>query len=152
MKKSTQIATGTGIIGLGALVALTPRYIFPICEYYGVSMDVMGKAMPMSCYYTAKAALLAGLFIILVGLAVITAKPAALRALSMVLAGAGLAVVLIPSVIFPLCHNPDMHCNHGTMPLLIVLGISTIITSGWLTYGSRSQVLMMHEMASDASA
>lgn len=146
MKKSSQIATGAGVAALGALVALTPRYIFPVCEYFGVRMEMGSSSVPMGCYYTSKGSLLAGLLIVLIGIAIMIAKSAALQSLALVLAGAGLGVILIPTVLMPICHNPDMHCNHGTKPMLIVLGIVTMITAGWTAYGSRSNAPVIREM------
>lgn len=146
MKKSSQIATGVGVAALGALVALTPRYIFPVCEYFGVQMEVGNSSVSMGCYYTSRGALLAGLLIVLIGIAIIIAKPAALQSLALVLAGAGLGVILLPTVLMPICHNPDMHCNHGTKPMLIVLGMVTMIMAGWTAYGSRSNAPVTSEM------
>ncbi|MHB0915908.1 MAG: DUF4418 family protein [Thermoleophilia bacterium] len=138
MSKSARMGAGAGLVIIGALVYATPRYLLPVCEYFGVRMEVMGKGVPMSCYYTARASLLMGLIIALVGIAVmIASRPDALRSLSLVLAGAGVGVILIPTVLFPICHNPDMHCNEGSKPLLIVLGGITLIMSAWLALSSR---------------
>ncbi|MHB0867620.1 MAG: DUF4418 family protein [Thermoleophilia bacterium] len=146
MKKSSQIATGAGVAALGALVALTPRYIFPVCEYFGVRMEMGSGSVPMSCYYTSRGSLLAGLLIVLIGIAITTARPAALQSLALVLAGAGLGVFLIPTFLFPVCHNPEMHCNNGTKPMLLVLGIVIMIMAGWTAYGSRSNAPLIREM------
>lgn len=151
MKNSTKIATGAGITGLGALVALTPRYIFPVCEYHGVRMEMMGKSFSMSCYYTAHASMVVGILIALIGIAVIISRPDSLRSLALVLAGAGAAVILIPTVFFPICHNPDMHCNHGTQPMLIVLGVTTLLTSGFLALASGKTVPSMNQVSEAAA-
>src|SRR5665811_3932 len=137
MNNTIRTIVGAAIITLGAIVAITPRFIFPVCEYYGVRMEVgmgaMSKTVPMSCYYTDKASLLLGIIIAIIGLAVIIAsRPATLRPLALVLAGAGAATILVPTWLFPICSNADMHCNHGAKPSLIVLGIIAIITAVWL--------------------
>lgn len=136
MKNSTRIAIGGFVTALGLLVWAIPRYLLPVCEYYGVQMQVNGTGHPMGCFYTARASLLAGLLIALIGVAIMVAKPAALRTLALVLAGAGSAVILIPTVLFPICQNPDMHCNHGSKPSLIVLGFLNMIIAGWITYAA----------------
>lgn len=140
MKNSTIIATGGVVVVLGALVWATPKYLLPVCEYFGVRMNLMnGASEPMHCYYTARASLIMGLLIAIIGVALMIAKPGALRALSLVLAGAGAIVVLIPTVIFPICQNPDMHCNQGAKPMLIVLGLINMMIAVWLAFASERQ-------------
>jgi len=138
MKSTSRTIIGAGVIALGALVAITPRYIFPVCEYFGVRMDMgMGKSEHMHCYYTGKASLLIGILIAVVGLAIIIAnKPETLRPLALVLAAGGAGVIVIPTWLFPVCQNADMHCNQGAKPMLIVLGILCMITAVWLGISS----------------
>ena len=131
MSKTTRYVAGTGIIAIGALVYATPRFLLPVCEYFGVRMEMMGKSEPMHCFYTARASLLMGIVIAAVGLGVLIAsRPDNLRSLSLVLTGAGVGVILVPTVLFPVCQNADMHCNQGAKPLLIVLGLTTMIMAG----------------------
>jgi len=138
MNSTTRTILGAGVIALGGLVAITPRYIFPVCEYFGVRMDMgMGKSVPMGCYYTDRASLLIGVLIAIIGIAVIIAsRPATLRPLALILAGAGAATILVPTWLFPVCHNADMHCNQGAKPALIVLGILAMIIAVWLGISS----------------
>ncbi|RJQ44475.1 MAG: DUF4418 family protein [Gaiellales bacterium] len=148
MSKTTRFGAGGAIAALGALVFVTPRYLFPVCEYFGVRMEMMGKTSPMQCYYTARASLLVGAIIVLAGIAVMIAtRPEALRSLALVVGGAGIGVILIPTVLFPVCHNADMHCNQGAVPLLIVLGVTTLIMSGWLALASRKSSMEVSEAA-----
>ncbi|MDO8737330.1 MAG: DUF4418 family protein [Thermoleophilia bacterium] len=138
MNSITRTILGAGVIALGGLIAITPRYILPVCEHYGVRMDIgMGNTLPMSCYYTERASLLIGVIIAVIGIAIIIAsRPATLRPLALILAGAGAATILIPTWLFPVCHNADMHCNQGAKPALIVLGIMAMITAVWLGISS----------------
>jgi hypothetical protein len=131
---------GVVVTILGVLVAITPRYIFPVCEYFGVRMQEMnGTSEPMGCYYTARASLILGLVIVVVGIALFLAtQPQTRSLLAMVLAGASVLVILTPTVFFPICHNPDMHCNKGSKPMLIVLGIASLITAAWLVASAAS--------------
>jgi hypothetical protein len=101
-------------------------------------MDLgMGKSDHMHCYYTSQASLLIGILIAVVGLAVIIAnKPGTLRPLALVLAAGGAAVILVPTLLFPICQNADMHCNQGAKPALIVLGILVMFTAVWLGISS----------------
>jgi hypothetical protein len=151
MTKKGRIITGTGVAAIGILIAITPRYIFPVCEYFGVQMDMNGKKLPMGCYYTAHAALLAGLFIALIGVALMLANGQAARILSLVLAGASVGVILIPTVLFPVCKNADHHCNQGAVPTLIVLGITSLMTSAWIAFASRKSSPSMQEIVSETS-
>ena len=148
MEKTTRFGLGAGIVAIGALVYATPRYLLPVCEYFGVRMEMMGKSSPMQCFYTARASLLIGIIIALAGVAVMIAtRPEALRSVALVLAGAGTGVILIPTVLFPICHNADMHCNNGAKPLLIVLGFLTLVMAGWLAMASRRHVTDITEAA-----
>lgn len=123
---------------LGTLIAATPRFLFKVCEFHGKFMPLAsGKTGYMPCHYTAIASYMVGLLIFLMGAALLLAKSGdAVRLLAMVLGGAAVAVILIPSV-FPICPNPDDPCNHGAKPMLMVLGIVTLIVSGWLGLSSR---------------
>lgn len=152
MNSTTRTIAGAGVIALGALVAITPRYIFPVCEYYGVRMDMgMGKSLPMSCYYTDRASLLIGIIIAVIGIAIIIAsRPETLRPLALVLAGAGAATILVPTWLFPVCHNADMHCNQGAKPSLIVLGVISMMTAVWLGISSSAAPESRHDTAAEA--
>ena len=41
-----------------------------------------------------------------------------------------------------------MHCNHGAMPMLIVLGTVAFMTSGWMAFSSRSSVAAREDSVS----
>ncbi len=138
MKKSTRIGAGAGAMTLGAVIAATPRFLFPVCEYKGIFMQLANNRTDfMHCHYTTVTSyILAGL-IALIGVAIILANSRdAVRMLSVVLAGAAFAVILTP-VVLPICQNPDEPCNHGTKPMLIVMGIITFFLAGWLGLASR---------------
>jgi hypothetical protein len=138
LKRNTQIAAGAGVLSLGALIAITPRFLFSICEYNGIFMQLgNGKTAHMPCYYTALGSYVMGAMIGLIGITMILSKGReSIRMLSVVLGGAAIAVISTP-VIFPICLNPDEPCNHGTKPMLIVLGVMTLMVSGWMVLSSR---------------
>ncbi len=152
MKNSTRMGAGAAVIGLGALVAITPRFLFSICEYNGIFMQLgMGKTAHMPCYYTAQGSYILGLMIGLIGVTLVLARQReSARLLSVVLGGAGLAVMLLP-VVYPICMNPDEPCNHGTKPMLMVLGIVTLGMAGWIAFASRKSAQSMSAGANDAS-
>ncbi len=138
MKKSTRMSTGAGVIVLGALVAATPRFLFPVCEFSGIFMQLgNGKTAYMLCHYTAVASYILGALIVLIGITLMLSREReSRRMLSVVLAGVAVAVTITP-VILPICMNPDDPCNHGAKPLLIVLGIVTFLLAGWMGLASR---------------
>lgn len=106
---------------IGGLVALTPRYILPVCEYYGKPV--------MDCSYTAKAEYFAGFVIIAIGVGAFLSKGAeALRWLMFVALVAMVSVIVVPEVM-GFCPNPRMYCNYGTVPMLRFLGGLGIVAS-----------------------
>lgn len=152
MKKSTRIGAGAGVITLGAIIAITPRFLFPVCEYKGIFMQLANNRTDyMHCHYTTVASyILAGL-ICLIGVTIVLAnKRETVRMLSVVLAGAAIAVILTP-VVFPICQNPDDPCNHGAKPMLIVMGIVTFFLAGWLGIASRKSNALYCSSASEAA-
>jgi len=144
MKQSTRIGLASAVIALGILVAITPRFLFSICEYNGIFMQLgAGKTAHMSCYYTARGAYILGALVALIGITMLLATTReALRLLSVILGGAGIGVILLP-IVYPICMNPDEPCNHGTKPMLIVLGIIVAmiaIFSGFSSRNSRTEM------------
>lgn len=105
----------------GILVALTPRYILPVCEFHGKSK--------MACSYTGQAELFIGLFLVAISIGTFLSKSLdAFKWLMFVAFFAGISVILIPEVL-GYCLNPQMPCNYGTVPILRLWGLSIIILS-----------------------
>jgi hypothetical protein len=138
MKQSTRTGLAGAVIALGMLVAITPRFLFSICEYNGIFMQLgAGKTAHMPCYYTARGAYIIGTLVALIGITLLLAKAReTVRLLSVVLGGAGIAVMLLP-ILYPICPNPDEPCNHGTKPMLIVLGIIILMIAVFSGLSSR---------------
>lgn len=106
---------------LGALVSLTPRYILPVCEFYGKQR--------MACSYTGEAELFVGLIMVSISLAAFLSKvKETLKWLMFVAFFAGLSVILIPEVL-GYCPSPNMPCHYGTVPLLRLLGGLSVLGS-----------------------
>ncbi len=142
MKKSTPIWTGAGVMVLGLLIAATPRFLFKVCEFQGTHMMMSSASggaghMYMPCHYTALASYMLGFLIFMMGGTLLLARTGeAASLLAIVLGGAAIAVILTP-IVFPICADPNAPCNHGTKPMLMVLGLVTLIASGWLGLTSR---------------
>jgi len=116
---------------VGVLIIITP-IILPVCE--GLLELVNGKQVPMRCFWTARAEMILGALVVIAGLTIAFAKNAeARRRLNYQVSFLGLATILTPLFIIPTCMNPDMACNVGTKPALIILGV---VTMGLGLYGS----------------
>jgi len=88
----------------------------------------------MRCNWTARAEWIIGALILISGLLVAFAKSdEARKRLSNQVLFLGLAAILTPIFIIPTCMNPDMACNIGTKPALIILGV---VVTGLGLYGS----------------
>jgi len=123
--------SGVVIAVFGVLIILTP-IVFPVCE--GLLELVNGKKVPMRCNWTARAEWIIGALILISGLLVAFAKSdEARKRLSNQVLFLGLAAILTPIFIIPTCMNPDMACNIGTKPALIILGV---VVTGLGLYGS----------------
>ncbi|MFZ5912302.1 MAG: DUF4418 family protein [Chloroflexota bacterium] len=124
MKRVSVSGIVTAVLGL--LVVLTP-VIFPVCET--LLELVNGKQVPMRCHWTARAEMLLGVLVMAVGLMIAFLKsPEARQRLHHQVALLGAAIILTPIFIIPTCASPDMPCNVGTKPALIILGALVLIT------------------------
>lgn len=123
--------------GLGLLIVLTPFFL-PVCQ--GLLQLANGKTVPMRCHWTAQAEMILGALIIVAGAFQVFAKnPESRRSLSFQTAFMGLAVVLTPLFIIPTCVDPDMACNIGTKPALLILGGITFISGLYGAYTLRNK-------------
>lgn len=130
MRKPTSLGLLSVLSGL--LVALVPTVILPVCE--GMIETTMGKLIPMRCFWTARAELAVGGLLLLTGLLHAFSQNAETRRnLSGLILALGITTILVPTLLVPTCANPDMACNLGTKPALLLLGGITIIlgAAGW---------------------
>ena len=119
----------TGIItaAAGLITALIPTVIFKVCE----AMD--GKFM--KCHWTAQTEVYIGIAVILLGILIsLSREKAASAAFSVASAINGILIILIPTVVIGVCGSPDMPCNSGTRPALIIAG-SLIVIAGLINAG-----------------
>ncbi|MBL7163022.1 MAG: DUF4418 family protein [Anaerolineales bacterium] len=131
MKKLNALGIATAVVGV--LIILTP-VILPVCE--GLLELTNGKQVPMRCFWTARAEMIIGGLIAITGLMIAFLKSAeARRRLNHQVALLGVVTILTPLFIIPTCTHPDMACNLGTKPALIILGA---VTLGLGLYGSRT--------------
>ncbi len=116
---------GLVVAFVGILIILTP-IVFPVCQ--GLLELVSGKKVPMRCVWTARAEYMLGALILISGLMITFLKNAdSRRRLSHMVGFLGAAVFLTPLYIIPTCIDPEMSCNVGTKPALIILGGITFL-------------------------
>jgi len=122
---------GLILVVLGIFIVLTPWYIFPVCEMFGIyAKTATGKLLVMPCGYTARAELGVGSMLALCGVVLFVAKsPETRRAIGGISTALGSLVILFPTVIIGMCSNPDHPCVTGTLPALVLLGVLTIALS-----------------------
>lgn len=114
-------AIGISLLILGALIAIGPWTIFPVCDH---------SEMVMKCYYTALASIVVGSLIFLVGILLLLAKRAETKiALGALGAGLGVWTALIPTALIGVCEMDTMNCVQQTAPALIALGTITLLAS-----------------------
>jgi hypothetical protein len=128
----------TILIILGVLVAVTPWFIFPVCEAKGTSGDStegmhVDSAKHMKCWYTAVYESGVGILILLTGL-VLIALPGRLsrRTIGILDVVLGAVVLLIPTALIGVCASANAPCRIGTLPALILLGVLTAVTGIYL--------------------
>lgn len=125
--------SGIVVAVLGLLIVITP-IVLPVCE--SLLELANGKQVPMSCHWTARAEMIFGALMVVVGLMIaFLKKPGERQRLYHQVALLGLVTILTPLFILPTCMNPDMSCNVGTKPALVILG-GLVLIAGLL--GSRA--------------
>jgi peptidoglycan/LPS O-acetylase OafA/YrhL len=124
MKRFNTSGIVTAVLGL--LIVITP-IVFPVCQ--GLLELVNGKQVPMRCHWTARAEMIFGALLMVLGLMIAFLKEAGERQrLHHQVALLGLVTILTPLFIIPTCMNPEMSCNVGTKPALVILGALVLIT------------------------
>ena len=120
---------------LGLLIALTPRFIFPVCEagYLGAAATY---SPVMRCFWFAQAEFLIGALAVLASLVILLRPSPEIRgAVGVVLVGLGIAAILLSldAVIGSTCGHGNAICQIGTKPavraaagamVLVGLGLS----------------------------
>ena len=105
---------------LGLLIAIGPQTIFKVCK--------SGGDMVMPCFYTARAEIVVGAVIAVLGIALYFLRSGLAKVITGILILiSSIAAFLIPTVIIGVCDSPHMHCNAVTRPALIVLSSLTFI-------------------------
>jgi len=117
------------LIILALVVIIVPQ--FTNCDASGRILTLeSGKQVPMKCLWSARAELALGIPLLVLGVLLAIARlKETIRSLSIMGVVLGILIVLIPTSIIGVCANPDMECLSIMKPLMIVVGILTILVS-----------------------
>jgi hypothetical protein len=128
------------LIILGVLLAIAPWTFAPVCEVNGMYAQLAsGKTLPMPCGWTARAEVGLGALLIVAGILLAIAKTnETKRIIGIFGAAIGVLAILFPTYITGMCALADHPCNLLTKPVLILLGIATIIVSAYVAYSART--------------
>lgn len=123
----------SALLVLGVIIVLTPWYILPVCEVYGMYMKTAaGTSIPMVCGWTARAEI--GAVLLASG-----KRKETQRAVGVVGAILGVLTIMFPTYLIGMCANPQHPCNIGTKPGLVLLGVLTIIISLIMVFMARGE-------------
>lgn len=119
------------IILVGLLVAVGPQFIFPVCE--------VTSEMVMRCHYTAMMSIGLGVALAIIAILIFLGNSVPyIKALYLTVGIFGALIIATPTILIGVCDSPMMHCHTMTRPILILLGVLTIILSaiGYFLAGS----------------
>ena len=138
-----RVVTSVLFIFIGALLILFPLYILPVCPLPDAQAipattvagdghihmhSTPGKIM--KCFWTARAEIGIGSFVIAIGALVLFSRSLFVRmGLSMALACTAVLAAAIPTILIGVCGNEMMRCNMGAKPALILLAIVLAIAA-----------------------
>lgn len=119
---------GAVLLILGALIAIGPQSIFPVCEF--------NPEKAMKCHWMGKSELGVGAVIAVLGLGSML-SPSAQLSRGLLAAGGllGILTMLLPTKLIGVCMNVHMQCVTLTRPALLVLGAAAVLTGAlgvWL--------------------
>lgn len=119
---------GMALILLALAIAIIPQ--FTTCQSQGMAMTMAnGQTVPMKCLWTARAEIVTGSTLFIIGLMMFFArKKESLRYLSALGVVVGVFVMLLPTVLIGVCVG-TMLCDTVMKPTLLTLGFLVIISS-----------------------
>lgn len=118
----SKIISGIVLIINGLLLAIGPYMIFPVCK---------GKMMTMPCQNTAKAELVTGCLVLVLGVLSLIIKNRRNKILlytSVIIIG--LLALLLPNALTGVCSQIHMTCRSLTLPALSIISLALIAIAG----------------------
>jgi hypothetical protein len=115
-----RIITGWCAMAAGLLIALGPRFLFPLC-------GPLDKGNWMKCHWTGQAELGAGFLLAALGVGMLLSASAEIRAgLNLAAALTGALALALPHLFIGGCANAAMPCRAVSFPSLTVISILTV--------------------------
>ena len=125
---------------LGLLIMLTPQSIFPVCEQ--TIATASGAAVPMKCFWTARAAYGVGGLIVVAGLMLaFTGLPGVRLGIAAMLLFTSLLSGLMPTELIGVCAGVMMPCHMGTLPALALLSLFTGLAALGVAWAAWKELL-----------
>lgn len=144
MSRHVLVRSLLGFVGvLGVLIAATPQWLFPVCEFHGYfGTGAAGQQVFMACHRTAVEAVWVGAFLAAVGvMGALWDGTSGLRFASVAAFVGGVVTVALPFAIAPVCASQNMPCASGTLPALTLMGaLAMIVAAGAFVLVPRSAV------------
>jgi hypothetical protein len=130
------------VLGLVIVLVAVVAGVVPVlnnCSAGGKMLTLTtGRQVPMKCYWTAQASIAVALPLGVLGLALaFSRRKETRRALALVAAALGVALMLLPTYLIGTCASWEMVCNLVLKPTMLGLGILTIALAGVAWYLSR---------------
>lgn len=120
MKKDKIIGIIYCIIGL--LVALGPKFIFPVCA--GLKDD----GTPMKCFYTSRVMICIGIGVIMFGIMLMLLKEKTAKLVcSIGILFLSMMTYLTANVLIGVCNTVTMRCRMLTLPALNIISLVSLI-------------------------
>jgi hypothetical protein len=114
--------------GSGALLALTPRWLFPVCEMQ-IRTDA-GGLIPMRCNWSASMLVALGILAGVLAVAGAVSRAASSARMSAYAAsGVFVVALLVPTTLIGVCAAPTHPCRAGTLPASLVVASAGVLFS-----------------------
>lgn len=117
----TQRWRGLLVFLLGTAVVVSTLFLDTCADAGHFMTTASGMQTHMRCTWTERAILGVGGLVMVIGIIMLLAQPAA-RLLSMPSAAAGVLLLATPLWLIPTCGNPSMPCNLSLKPGSLLLG------------------------------
>jgi drug/metabolite transporter (DMT)-like permease len=111
---------------LGLVTIFVPS--FYTCQAKGKVVELPGGgSIPMTCWWTARAEILPGVLLALVGgMLFISGQLESRRFLSILALILGIFILLLPMKLIGICANPTMPCVLLMKPVLLLIGVVVV--------------------------